>query len=308
MQDLYEAIVVGGGAAGLSAALVLGRSCRKTLVFDDGRPRNAVAARMHGFISRDGTPPLDLLRAARAELRRYAAVEYVEAHVEAISGESGAFAVQTADGKTSYARRILLATGVYDALPDIEGLGQAWGRTAFVCPYCDGWEMRDRRIAVIGRGAKAVELAQEVRQWSGDLIVCTQGENDLPAEHRRWLEAAKIPVVTQPLRRVHSRNGDVRFVEFEGGAQERCDAVFLSAPLRPRYPLVDMLGCRLRRDGEIDIDSRGRTSVAGVYAAGDAVTTVHQVVLAAASGVCAAMAINEDRIKEEVRAAIGQIS
>jgi thioredoxin reductase len=160
----------------------------------------------------------------------------------------------------------------------------------------------------VGKGGKAVELAQELRQWSRDIVVCTQGDVDLSSEQRRWLEATHTPSVTQPVRRIHAPHRQVRFVEFEGGAQERCEAIFLSAPLRPRYPLVDMLGCRVRDDGEIEIDARGRTSVAGVYAAGDAVTTVHQVVLAAASGVCAAMAMNDDRIKEEVRETLSQIS
>ena len=302
-SEVYEAIVVGGGAAGLSAALILGRACRKVLVFDDGRPRNAVAERMHGFITRDGTPPLDLLAAARSELHRYPSVQCEDAHVESVSGEVGAFAIRTHEGHTHQARRLLLATGVYDALPAIDGLRDAWGRSAFVCPYCDAWEVRGKRIAAIGKGAKAVELAQELRQWSHDIVVCTQGGNEFADGHRRWLDATNAMLVPQPIRRIHARGGRIASIEFEGGRQESCEAIFLSTPLRPRYPLVDMLGCALRDDGEISVDARGRTSVAGVYAAGDAVTTVHQVVLAAASGVCAAIGINEDCLKDDVRSA-----
>lgn len=299
--DMFEAIVVGGGAAGLSAALILGRACRSVLVLDDGRPRNAVADRMHGFISRDGTPPLDLLAAARAELQRYPSVVLAQGHVEVVSGAAGAFDVQTHDGTLQRAARLLLATGVYDALPNIEGLREAWGRTAFVCPYCDGWEVRDTRIAVLGSGAKAVELAQELRQWSRDILVCTQGAHTLSDAHQRWMNATQCTLVPQPVERIHSEGGRITALEFEDGKREACDAVFLNAPLRPRYPLVDMLGCALREDGEIHVDNKGRTSVTGVYAAGDAVTIVHQVVLAAASGVCAAMAMNEDALKDEVR-------
>lgn len=302
-SELYEAIVVGGGAAGLSAALVLGRACRTVLVLDDGRPRNAVAERMHGFITRDGTPPLDLLAAARGELQRYPSVRCEDAHVESVSGGIGAFAIRTHEGHTRRARRLLLATGVYDALPAIDGLREAWGRSVFVCPYCDAWEVRGKRIAAIGKGARAVELAQELRQWSHDLIVCTQGENALALEHRRWVDATGSMLVPQPIHRFHVHDGRLTAIEFADGRQESCEAVFLSAPLRPRYPLVDMLGCALRDDGEIAVDARGRTSVAGVYAAGDAVTTVHQVVLAAASGVCAAIGINEDCLKDDVRLA-----
>jgi thioredoxin reductase len=301
VPDAYEAIIVGGGAAGLSAALILGRSCRTALVLDDGRPRNAVAKRMHGFMSRDGTPPLDLLAASRSELGRYGTVAVQQAHVVEISGKAGAFDVRTHDGSTYGAQRVLLATGVYDALPAIDGLREAWGHTAFVCPYCDGWEMRGKRIAVVGKGNKAVELAQELRQWTRDIIVCTQGENSLSRDNLRWIDAVGATHVAEPISHIRSNAGEIASIEFEGGREERCQAMFLSAPLRPRYPLVDMLGCKLRDDGEIDIDARGRTSVPGVYAAGDAVTTVHQVVLAAASGVCAAMAINEDCLKDEVR-------
>ncbi len=304
MSDLYDAVVVGGGAAGLSAALTLGRACRRTLVLDEGRPRNAVAERMHGMISRDGIPPLELLAVARAELNRYENVGFVPARVDAISGEAGAFEVRAGDSAVYRARSVLLATGVYDALPAIEGLQEAWGRTAFVCPYCDGWEMRGKRIAVVGDGTKAVELACELRQWSRDIIVCAQGHDALDADHLEWLKATNTPLVVHAIRRIHASEGNVQRVEFEGGEEERCDAIFFSAPLRPRYPLVDMLGCKLRQDGEVEIDERGRTSTAGVYAAGDLVTTVHQVVLAAASGVCAAMALNEDRVREEARAAV----
>lgn len=308
MQYLYEAAIVGGGAAGLSAALVLGRSCRSAIVCDDGRPRNAVADRMHGFLSRDGMPPGDLLCVAREQLREYPAIEFVQTHVDAIVGERGSFCIETSEGATYRTRRVLLATGVYDALPDVEGLREFWGRSAFVCPYCDGWEVRDKRIAVVGRGSKAVELAQELRQWSRNVVACMEGDESLNAEHRDWLKATGTKALRSRLRRLHGSGGQVRFLEFEDGSTEPCDAIFFSAPLRPRYPLVDMLGCRVHEDGKIEIDDRGRTSVPGVYAAGDAVTNVHQVVLAASSGVCAAMAINEDRLKEEVREAVSGIS
>jgi thioredoxin reductase len=300
VQDLYETLIVGGGPAGLSAALVLGRACRSAIVCDDGRPRNAAAEHMHGFLSRDGTPPDELLQIAREDLQQYSNVAFVKTQVQSIAMADGVFNAEASDGKTYTAQRVLLATGAYDALPVIEGLRDAWGRSAFVCPYCDGWEVRDKCIAAIGPGRRAVELAQELRQWSVDLRVCLQGKDDLQQNDRRWLEATRTPVFLPRVQRMHEEAGNVRYVQFADGTQERCDAVFLCAPLRPRYPLVEMLGCRLRQDGEIDVDERGRTSIAGVYAAGDAVTTVHQVVLAAASGATAAIAINEDLLGVEV--------
>jgi thioredoxin reductase len=220
--------------------------------------------------------------------------------VQAIAAADDVFTAEASNGKTYAAKRVLLATGAYDALPAIEGLRDAWGRSAFVCPYCDAWEVRNKCIFAIGPGRRAVELAQELNQWSADLRVCLQGKDDLEQNDRRWLEATRTPVFLSPVRRIHEENGNVRYVEFEDSAQERCDAVFLCAPLRPRYPLVEMLGCRLREDGQIEVDERGHTSVSGVYAAGDAVTAIHQVVLAAASGATAAIAINEDLLNREV--------
>jgi thioredoxin reductase len=307
VSDFYDVVIVGGGAAGLSAALVLGRSCRSVLICDDGRPRNAVVARMHGFLSRDGTPPAELLALARTELERYPSVRRLRAHIARAQRNGTEFVVVTDDGTRYSGRRLVLATGVYDAIPPIEGIAERWGRSVFVCPYCDGWEMRGKRLAIIGNGHKAVELAQELRQWSSDLVVCTQEIDDLTPEDRRWLAATHAVIRSAAVRRIGSES-QAQQINFADGMQESCDAIFLRAPLRQRYPLVDMLGCNVRADGEIDVDGLGRTSVPGCYAAGDAVTAVHQVALAAASGVCAAMGVNEDLVTEEVRGLIGSIS
>lgn len=305
-RDLYDAIVVGGGAAGLSAAMLLGRACRSVLLCDDGRPRNAVAERMHGFLTRDGTPPGEMLEIARAQLARYPGVEYAQMHVSQAERDADGFFLRSREGLAFRARSVLLATGLYDALPEIEGLRERWGRSVFVCPYCDGWELRGKRLAVIGKGARAVELAQELYQWSPYLVVCLQEDLDLTEDHRRWLSAAKVAVRHECVAELAGEGSSVEYVVFSGGRRERCDAVFVCAPLRQRYPLVEMLGCKIRRDGEIDADERGRTNVPGVYAAGDAVTTIHQVAVAAASGVRAAMAINEDLLAQEVRALISR--
>lgn len=303
LRDVYDAVIIGGGSAGLSAALVLGRSCRSVLICDDGRPRNAVAQHMHGFLSRDGTPPADLLSIARDDLKRYPSVTLLETHIEEARGESTHFRVRDSNGAWYTGRRLLLATGVYDSLPQIAGLRERWGTSVFVCPYCDGWEVRERRLAVIGTGRKAVEVAQELHQWSKDLFVCTMQTDDVTEAQRRWLASVRVLVRSSNITAITDSGNGRQSIIFDDGAAEVCDAVFLSAPLRQRYPLVDMLGCRVRADGEIEVDTRGRTSVPGCYAAGDAVTSIHQVVLAAASGVCAAMGMNEDLLAQEVEAA-----
>ncbi len=280
--------------------MILGRSCRSVLVCDDGRPRNAVANRMHGFLSRDGMPPSQLLSVGREELARYPSVRFMQTRIVGVEMQENGFAVNDEHGQHFECRRILLATGVYDALPDIPGLRDRWGTSVFVCPYCDGWEVRGKRLAVIGKGRRAVELAQELRQWSADIVVCTQDADDLTEKDRRWLVAARLPVCPSPVAAFAGKGSSLAQVRFANGDVEASEAAFLCAPLRARYPLVETLGCRLKSEGQIEIDERGRTSVPGCYAAGDAVTTVHQVVLAAASGVCAAMALNEDLLEKEI--------
>jgi thioredoxin reductase len=255
---------------------------------------------MHGFLSRDGTSPRELLDIAREQLRPYASVDIRQAHVNAAHRDGACFRITTADAQSYQGRTLLLATGVYDELPAIAGIREFWGRSVFVCPYCDAWEFTGRRIAVIGRGHRAIQLAQELRQWSSDLLICPEDEEAVPEEDRVWTRNAGAGVRSGTITAFEGPQ-EAPAIVFEDGSRERCDAIFLTAPLRQRYPLVRTLGLNVREDGEIDVDDRGRTLAHGCYAAGDAVTAVHQVTLAAASGVCAAMAINEDLICEEVR-------
>lgn len=296
---MFDVLVIGGGAAGMSAALTLGRSCRNVLICDDGRPRNAVAGHMHGFVTRDGTPPKEMHAMMRAELQQYPSVLLRDVHIERVERNERAFTAQ-AGGEAFHARTVLLAMGVYDALPEIEGLRERWGTRVFVCPYCDAYELRGKPVAVLGKGKRAVELAQELYQWSSDLRVCMNGEDGVSPAQERWLERSGAQRFAAPLTRVEDAPGGIA-LRFSDGRCCECEAIFLCAPLRQRYPLVASLGCTIDGDGNIRTDAKGRTEVPGVYAAGDAVTSVHQVVLAAASGVCAGMAINEDLLAEDVR-------
>ncbi len=297
----YDVIAVGGGAAGLSAALVLGRARRTVLVCDDGRPRNAAAERMHGFLTHDGRRPADFGHAAREELARYPSVTTVDESVVAARRAGDAFAVTLASGSIAYGRRILLTTGVVDQLPPVEGLAERWGRSVFVCPFCDGWEVRDERIAVCGSGREAVSLAEELYGWSHDLVVCPD-RDDLTARDRAWIAASGVTLHVGRLRRLVGARGSLERAEFADGDQVACSAAFVSAPLRQHSPLVRSLGCALTATCEIAIDSTNQTSVRGCYAAGDAATTVHQVVVAAASGARAAIGITGDLLQEDADA------
>jgi thioredoxin reductase len=298
VRDSFDCVVVGDGVAGLSAALVLGRARRKTLVLGAGEPRNAPARKMHGFFSREGTNPQELLVIARSQLAPYDAVSIEDHRVVDLKGSLGHFVTHTAAGETFHSKRILLATGVRDVLPKVEGVHELWGTRLFTCPYCDGWEFCDRRIAVSGPGSEAIGLARELFRWSEDLIVCLTDRSEPAPEDRTWLERHKPHVVSGDIARFSQAGAAVR-IELTDGSHVESDVVFLSAPLRQRSSLPEALGCKLEDDGRIAIDECGRTNVAGVYAAGDAANRRHQVVLAAAGGASAAMTINEDFIEAE---------
>lgn len=292
----HDVIVVGGGAAGLNAALVLGRARRNVLVCDEGRPRNAVAENMHGFLSRDGTPPAKLLEIARGELKAYPNVELLNGKVDRATPSREGFTVSMDSGDRFVGKRLLLANGVKDKLPAIDNLADFWGRYVFVCPFCDGWEFRDRNIAIYGRGNEAVELAQELYGWTKLVSVCIETDTvKLTSKNARWLAATGCKVLEgTPKRLVGNPDGELAALETENGERCACDALFLSAPLRQSCSIAAELGCKIDKAGAVIVDDQCRTNVRRCYAAGDAVTNVHQTILAAASGVRAAIAISTE--------------
>lgn len=296
----YDALVVGGGAAGLSAALVLGRARRSVIVIDDGNPRNAVAPETHGFLTRDGMPPAEVTRLARAELAAYPTVELLSDTVRTATKIGDVFSLQVESGVSVSGKRLLMATGVFDELPPIDGLRERWGKSVFVCPFCDGWEIQDQRIAVYGPGRDAVELAQEVHGWTNDLIVCVE-RDDLAEDDRRWIAAARATLSVGTIRALSGPPEGPQTIAFADGRTVECHAMFISAPLRQHSPLYAALGCEIGDDGLV-VTSHCLTTIAGCYAAGDAVTNHHQLVLSAASGAEAAIVLNSNLLEAEAAA------
>lgn len=294
--DTHDVIVIGGGAAGLSAALVLGRARRRVVVIDSGDPRNAPAAHMHGYLSRDGMPPADLLRQGREEAAGYG-VELVPGRV--VSAEPG-FSVRLTDGSTMAARRLLLATGATDVLPEIPGAAERWGRDFLHCPYCHGWEVRDQRLGVLATGPGSVEHAHLVRQWSDELLFFAH-THELAGDEREQLEARGIGVVDGEVRRLVVEQDQLAGVELADGRVVERTAFFIRPGLRPRLdgPLEE-LGCELDELGFVRVDGVGATSVSGVWAAGNVANPRAQVITAAGEGSAAAIAINSDLVQEDV--------
>jgi thioredoxin reductase len=296
---MYDIVVVGGGVAGLNAALMLGRARRRVLVLDGGAPRNTPAEHAHGFLSRDGVAPLELLRVAREELGVYPNVEVKAgeaAHARATS--EGWFLLTSTHGQAIEARKLILATGVTDVLPEIPGLRELWGRGVYHCPYCHGWEVRDKPWAVLGDTPLAFERIALFRGWTSDLIMLANGVSGLVADERKRL--AGLGALLDE-RRIASmeRTGeeDVR-VTFADGPSMAVGGVFIMPHQVQRSPLAEELGCEMEEfaptaSSYVKIDAATcETTIRGVYAAGDMIGPMQSLILAAASGARAAGMLN----------------
>ncbi len=296
-QPGFDVLVVGGGAAGLSAALVLGRARRRVAVVDAGSPRNAPAAHMQGFLSRDGMPPAELLAVGRDEVAHYG----VELIADRVATVEPGFFVHLAGGPVLESRRVLVATGVGDELPEIPGVRERWGRDLLHCPYCHGWEVRDQPLGVLGTHPLAAEHAQLVRQWSDDVVFFAHTAELAPADRAR-LEARDIVVVDGEVARLVVENDGLVGVELGDGRVVARTAVFIRPGNRPHDDgLLAGLGCELDEAGFPIVDTTGRTSVAGVWAAGNVADPRAQVITSAGAGSAAAIAINADLVQEDVR-------
>lgn len=307
--ETYDVIVVGGGPAGLSAALMLGRCRRRTLVLDAGPKRNESVDRMWGFLSRDGTDPSGMLREAREQITAYPDVEvcigplFEARDVRRLGdGDTAALELDLQSGDRVRGRKLLLATGVVDDVPDIEGIGPLYGKSVHHCPYCHGWEARDRPLAVYGRGAHGMRLALEMTLWSpGRVTLCTDGPAELEARHRARLIAHDIAVREEPVSRLEGTpDGQLRAVHFASGPSLDADNLFFSTDWRQRSDLASRLGCPVNEKGSYDTGPYETTCVPGVYVAGDASPKVHFAVVAAAEGAQAAFAINTALLQEDL--------
>ncbi|MDR6867427.1 thioredoxin reductase [Microbacterium resistens] len=301
--EQFDVAIIGGGAAGLSAALVLGRSRRSVVVIDAGAPRNGPASHMHGFLSRDGFSPADLLRLGREEVAAYGARLLPETATTARGNAEDGFTITVGDGTQIAARRIILATGVEDRLPTVPGAREAWGRFLLHCPYCHGHEVRDRPLAVFGGVPGAVAQALLIRQWSSELTYLTNGSTLTEEESRRLLA-----------RGIRVRDGRIvallvdgdRFdgVRLDDGTTVSAEAVFIRPVARPRTDLIAALGGTPDPDGMAHIDPTGRTRVPGVWVTGNLVDPRAQVITAAGHANAVAMDVNADLVDEDVRAAL----
>ena len=305
----YDVVIIGGGPAGLSAALVLGRSRKRVLLADAGPRRNAAARRVHGFVTRDGTPPDEFRSVARAQLRPYASVDVRDAAVSAVEAATEGFLV-TCGAEVVATRRILLCTGMVDDIPDVPGMHELWGTSVFQCPYCHAWEVRDRPFGYLARDADRLEWALLLRGWTDDVTVFTNGALAVGDAQRRSLEQAGVIVEERAIAGLRSGGGadgrDLTAVGLTDGDEIRCGAFFIHPPQR-QTPVVDALGLALDAHGFVQVDAHAETSRPGIHAAGDLANGQQSAILAAAAGMRAAAAINHALTVASPRSAAARV-
>lgn len=298
---MYDAIIIGGGPAGLSAALILGRCLRKVLICDSGRPRNAWSHGMHGYLSRDGIDPTEFLETCHKELQQYQTVRYLPAEVTQAKKTDEGFEIETTDGAVFHSKKLLLATGVVDCVPKFEGIAALYGKSVHNCPYCDAWEQRGKKIVVYGKEQRGKNLSLSLKVWADDVLLITDGECGLNDEDRELLELNGIQLNEEKVARLIGEEGQLTHVEFESGKRIERDAMFFNTESFIRSRLLQQLGCPYTEaDGVAIAGKYERTEVPGLYVAGNILREVQLVIVAASQGAEAAFGINTALTKEAI--------
>ncbi|WP_460925809.1 NAD(P)/FAD-dependent oxidoreductase [Pontibacter brevis] len=303
MRLMYDVIIIGGGPAGLNAAMLLGRSRRKVVVFDGGQPRNRWARSMNGFLSSDGVNPREFIEKGRSELVKYG-VELKDMEVASATYSKGQFVVNDAAGEVYHSRKLLLATGLKDNWPEVEGFEAFYGKTVHHCPYCDGWENRDKAIAVYGKDRSGIGQALAMKNWSNDITLYTDGTDKLLRDDLELLEANDVKVEKRKVLRLEGEDGNLQHIVLQDEERRAQQAMFFSEGTKQQSNLGEMLGCEFTSKGVIKTRRQQQSNIPGLYVAGDAARDVQMVIVAAAEGAKAGVAINME-LQQEDRKKVG---
>ncbi|MGE8139983.1 NAD(P)/FAD-dependent oxidoreductase [Bacillus safensis] len=295
---LLDCAIIGGGPAGLSAALVVGRGRKQVIVFDDELPRNRVTQESHGFITNDGMTPFEIRRAGEADLQKYPNIKIKRSRIVDIQKKEERFTLLTHEGDRFEAKKIILATGLQDILPEIEGIHDVYGKTLFSCPFCDGWELKDKALALIAENQRALHMAKLLSNWTKDLIVFTNG-HVLAEEDKVLLTAHSIQVIDVPIVSIDHDNGQLRSLQLANGEIVKREGGFVASEFKQSAPFAEKLGCKMTKNAGIETDILGRTTVSGIFACGDNLGGPAQLVLAAAAGSQTGMGVIHEIVQEE---------
>jgi len=298
---MLDCAIIGGGPAGLNAALVLGRARRKVILFDNKQPRNAVTHESHGFITRDGVSPGEFRVLAHQDIRKYPSVQIKENKIVKIEQNSNStFELITHEGEIYLTKKIILAMGLKESLPKVNGISDYYGKSLFSCPYCDGWELKDQPLVLISENKNVLHMAKTIFQWSRDLIVCTNGNNIISEADALLLSRKGIRIIEEKIVNLSGTQGKLEKVILEDGTEIYRSGGFVMTELEQPSNLANKLGCTMGENGGIVVDELGRTNVEDVYAAGDtSIVGPSQLIIAAAHGSRAAIGVNTDLTMEE---------
>lgn len=307
-MDLQDCIIVGGGPAGLNAAVVLGRCRRKVLLFDSATYRNQYSHGVHNYLTRDDILPSELLAIAHREVKKYGAKMIRKKVVNARKNDEGIFVVHDEEGTTYYAKKLLIATGLLDNVPDIPGFRELYGKAVFHCPYCDGWEAQNKEVGVYARNKNGFELALALKCWTGRVTLYTDGRNKLKPAEVETLVANDVTIVNYPIRQLEGTDDKLKYVVFKSGEKRHCDALFFVNGFQQQCNLAETFGCEMSKKGVVLTNRHQQTNIEGLYVAGDAAKDMHFVVVAAAEGAKAGVIINKELIKEETKQPAAQMA
>ena len=295
---MQDCIIVGGGPAGLNAAVVLGRCRRKVLVFDTATYRNQYSHGMHNYLTRDDVLPSEFIKISVKEAQKYGVEIIRQKVVNARKNAEGFFDVKDEDGQVYHSKKLLIATGLRDNVPDIPGFKELYGKSVHHCPYCDGWEVRDKEIGVYARNKNGFELALALKGWSNNITYYADGKNKLKPLEVETLALNDIPIVSYPVEKLEADGDRLKAVIFKNGDSRKCDALFFVNGYEQQCNLVDTFGCNMTKKGVVLTNRFQQTNIEGLYVAGDASRDMHFVVVAASEGAKAGVIINKELQKE----------
>lgn len=297
---VYDCIIIGGGPSGMSAALVLGRANKEIVLFDEDKPRNRITNESHGFITRDGITPTAFKSLAKEDLLKYPSIKVDNRKIVDAQKKGKLFTIQTSDGQTFEARKILLATGLQDIFPEIQGLSDFYGKSLFTCPFCDGWELSNKKLVIISDNPEILHYVELIYNWSKDLVLCTNGKKSLDQETKTLLEKKNIKVLEDQISELAGKNGELEKIIFENGDELAREGGFVPTNLVQGSNLAEKLGCEIDEKGEVVTAMFGRTNIEGVFASGDSSTMAPaQLINAASDGNKAAIGMMKELVKED---------
>ncbi len=303
MQNAYDVLIVGGSYSGLAAGMALGRALRRVLILDGGKPCNRQTPYSHNFLTQDGKTPAEIAALGRRQVERYETVRFLSGTAVEGSRDPQGFRIRTGTGEAYTARKLVFATGIRDILPDIPGFAACWGISVLHCPYCHGYEVRNRPTGFLGNGDGGYEFALLLRNWTGDLTVFTNGPASFSRAQAATLAERGIGIVETPIGSLEHDKGSLRALRLLDGSEAPLAALYTRAPFVQHCPIPASLGCETTPEGYLKVDPMQRTTLPGVYACGDNSTAMRTVANAVASGTTAGMMVNKEMALESVGAA-----